>query len=169
GLEIEIDPYEAHRLSFDTPAGRRTLRATWLVDASGRNRVLAKKLGMRVKSPIEHGASFAWVDGLVDIEKLTDASPREQRLASWHRTAGHSPLFLATNHFCDEGLWFWVIPLHGKTSLGLVYEHGVVDFASVNTGEKLIAWACERFPCFARDLPQRKLLHHAALRDYAHD
>jgi hypothetical protein len=51
-----------------------------------------------------------------------------------------------------------VIPLHGKTSLGLVYDKSVVDFKDVNTGEKLIEWACEHFPCFRHDLPKRKLL-----------
>jgi flavin-dependent dehydrogenase len=173
-LSIDLDPQREHAVSFDLPAAdggteRRTVCAPWLVDASGRNRVLAKKLGLTAKSPIEHGASFAWVDGLVDIEKCTDASLKDQRLAAWHRQGGHSPLYLATNHFCDEGLWFWVIPLHGKTSLGLVYDHSVVDFKDVNTGEKLIEWACQRFPCFRHDLPKRKLLGHYGLRDYAHD
>jgi 2-polyprenyl-6-methoxyphenol hydroxylase-like FAD-dependent oxidoreductase len=169
-VEIELDAFDAHRVRFDAADGsRQEVRAPWLVDASGRNRVLAQKLGMGVKSPIRHGAAFAWVDGLVDIEALTDKTPRERRLASWHRSAGNSPLFLATNHFCDEGLWFWVIPLHDKTSLGLVYEHGAVDFAAVNSAEKMFDWVYERFPCFARDLPQRNVLHFAALRDYAHD
>ena len=112
-LSVELDPRGEHRVSFDGPNGRQTVAAPWLVDASGRNRVLAKKLGLQKKSPVRHGAAFAWVDGLVDIEKLTDRSLRDQRLAPWHRQAGNSPLFLATNHFCDEGLWFWVIPLHG--------------------------------------------------------
>ncbi len=173
-LEIELDGRHEHSVSFDGPMargkrGRRTVTAPWLIDASGRNRVLAKKLGLTMKSPIRHGASFAWVEGLVDVEKLTDRSLREQRLAPWHRQAGNAPLYLATNHFADEGLWFWVIPLHGKTSLGLVYDHRVVDFKDVNSGEKLLAWACERFPCLARDLPRRRLLGHYGLRDYAHD
>lgn len=168
-LEVELDPRHEHSVSFDGPEGRTTVSAPWLVDASGRNRVLARKLGLAAKSPIEHGASFAWVEGLVDIEKLTDRSLREQRLGGWHRQAGHSPLYLATNHFCAEGLWFWVIPLHDKTSLGLVYDHSVVDFKDVNTGEKLLEWACEHFPCFRHDLPKRKLLGHYGLRDYAHD
>jgi flavin-dependent dehydrogenase len=176
GLEIELDPRSEHRVSFDGPLpgggrGRQTVAAPWLVDASGRNRVLARKLGLTLKSPIRHGASFAWVEGLVDIEKLTDRSPREQRLGAWHRQTGHSPLYLATNHFSAPGLWFWVIPLHDRTSLGLVYDPDVVDFElkDVNTGEKLIEWACEHFPCFRHDLPKRKLLDGYGLRDYAHD
>jgi hypothetical protein len=85
-LEVELDRAQRASRSFDhtLPDGsieHKTVAAPWLVDASGRNRVLAKKLGLTAKSPIEHGASFAWVDGLVDIEKLTDRSLREQRLA----------------------------------------------------------------------------------------
>ena len=168
-LAIALDPRGEHRVTFVGPEGEQTVAAPWLVDASGRNRVLQRQLGLGMKSPIQHGASFAWVEGLVDIEKLTDRPLRAQRLGGWHRSAGHSPLFLATNHFCAEGLWFWVIPLHDKTSLGLVYDHSVVDFKDVNTGEKLLAWACEHFPCFAHDLPKRTLLGHYGLRDYAHD
>ena len=39
--------------------------------------------------------------------------------------------------------------------------------AHPHTGEKLIEWACEHFPCFRHDLPKRKLLGHYGLRDYA--
>ena len=82
---------------------------------------------------------------------------------------GHFPLWLATNHFVGEGFWFWVIPLHGKTSLGLVYDRKLFDGTQVDSAEKLIRWVCREFPVLARDLPQRKILDHGLLRDYAYD
>jgi hypothetical protein len=109
-----------------------------------------------------------WVDGHLNIERLTGRPWREVRLKRDRCALGHLPVWLATNHFCDEGLWFWVIPLRGKTSLGLVFDQRVVRREDVNTPEKLVAWVCRRFPLFARDLPQRKILHFSGLRQYSH-
>lgn len=144
-------------------------KAEWVVDASGRGKVLAKRRGLGRKSPIRHGSTFFWVEGLVDPERLTGLSPAEIRRRPDRSALGHLPAFLATNHFCGEGFWFWVIPLHGKTSLGLVYDVAKVDREQVSTPEKTIAWICERFPLFARDLPGRRVLDHGGFTDFAYD
>src|SRR5215813_2000372 len=44
--------------------------ADWLVDTSGRGKLLTRQLGLAQQSPIRHGASFVWVEGLVNVEKL---------------------------------------------------------------------------------------------------
>jgi hypothetical protein len=114
-------------------AGRRPVAARWVVDSSGRGRLLARKLEMRRQNAIRHGAFYMWVDGHVNIERLTDLSWKEVRLKPDRQELGLYPFWLATNHFCEQGLWFWVIPLRGKTSLGLVFEHGAVDPEEVKT------------------------------------
>lgn len=146
-----------------------TVSTDWVVDTSGRGKHLARRKGLTRKNPIRHGAFFWWVDGLVDIDRLTDLSPKEIRTKRERRQTGHLPSWLATNHFCDEGLWFWVIPLQGKTSLGLVFDRAVVNYSDVSTVEKATAWVCERFPCFARDLPQRKVLDSNGLASFSYD
>lgn len=158
-----------HRVSFRTAEGERTVAARWVVDCTGRNRVLAKRMGTTRRNAIRHGAYFWWVEGLVDFEKLTDRSKRERLTDPARRHYGHLPLWLATNHFCGEGYWFWIIPLHGKTSLGIVYDRNVVDPAEVRTPELATKWICDRHPLFARDLPQRKVLYSTGLNDYSHD
>src|SRR5262249_32315677 len=35
--------------------------------------------------------------------------------------------------------------------------------------QKLLDWACEEFPLFARDFPARKVLDFSALRDFSYD
>jgi len=146
-----------------------TVTADWVVDATGRGRFLARRMGLRRRNPIRHGAFFWWVEGLVDVDKLTGMSPRERRLNPDRAHTGHLPFWLATNHFCDEGLWFWVIPLRHKTSLGLVYDNRLIDSREVFSVEKATRWVCERFPLFARDLPQRKVLDFGGLKDFSHD
>ncbi len=179
GLEVELatdreDEEDGeglpHTVRFrDADGTERTVAADWVVDATGRRRLLARRQQLEQPSEIRHGAFFWWVDGALDIEKLTDRSRREIRLKPERAVLGHLPPWLATNHFCDEGAWFWVIPLHGKTSLGLVYDSEVVSHDDVFSVEKATRWVCERFPLFARDLPGRKVLDFAGFRSYAYD
>jgi flavin-dependent dehydrogenase len=169
GIDLELDGDGPHPFRFRTPAGEVAGRARWVVDATGRARLLAKRLGLGRKSPIRHGSSYLWIEGLLDVERLTDLSPREIRLRPDRSALGHLPAFLATNHFCGEGFWFWVIPLHGKTSLGLVYDASKIDRREVSTPEKLIDWIGRQFPLFARDLPGRDVLHFSGFADFAHD
>jgi 2-polyprenyl-6-methoxyphenol hydroxylase-like FAD-dependent oxidoreductase len=163
------EPAAPHRFRFRTAAGDWQGSARWVVDASGRARVLARREQLVTPSPIRHGSTFCWVDGLVDIERLTALTPDQVRKRRDRAVLGHVPVFLATNHFCGEGFWFWVIPLHGKTSLGLVYDRERVPRAEVATPEKMIAWVCERFPMFARDLPQRRIVDQSGFTDFALD
>ncbi|MEM7356926.1 MAG: hypothetical protein AAF657_39295 [Acidobacteriota bacterium] len=146
-----------------------TVSAEWMVDTSGRGKHLARRKGLARRNSIRHGAFFWWVDGLVDIDRLTDLSPQEIRTKPERRKTGHLPSWLATNHFCAEGLWFWVIPLQGKTSLGLVFDRAVINYSDVGTVEKATAWVCENFPCFARDLPNRKVIDADGLASFSYD
>ena len=165
-LAVDLSESEdAHHVRFD--GGE--VRARWVVDATGRAQVLKRKLGLAEKNLIRHSATFFWVEGLVNIEKLTGRSHRETLLSPARQCTGHFPFFLATNHFCAEGQWFWVIPLHNKTSLGLVYDRNVVDAEGVSNTRKVIDYVCRKWPMFARDLPYRKVLDEGRLIDYSYD
>jgi len=142
-LDVEIVPDGLHRIQYRMGTETRQAEATWVLDASGRNRFLARKLGLRKPMAIHNNTFFWWVEGTVDIEKLTSRSRQEIRLKRERGTLGHLPVFLATNHFCVEGLWFWVIPLQGKTSLGLVYDSKVLRHGDINSVEKATAWVLE--------------------------
>jgi 2-polyprenyl-6-methoxyphenol hydroxylase-like FAD-dependent oxidoreductase len=158
-----------HTFSFNAEERAFSGSARWVVDTSGRGRFLARRLGLASEGKIRHGAHFFWVEGLLDIEKLTSLTPQQIRTRPDRSSLGHTPAWQATNHFCAEGLWFWTIPLHGKTSLGLVYDNRLIPRERVDTIDKLIEWVCKEFPLFERDLPYRRVLHHTALKDFAHD
>ena len=168
-IELELAEVGLHGFRAVTPDGSIAGRARWVADTSGRGRLLAKRRGLARKSPIRHASSFLWVEGLLDPEKLTHLDAPGIRKRKDRHHLGHVPTFLATNHFCGEGYWFWEIPLHGKTSLGLVFDVERVPWKEVNTAAKLIDWVCRNLPMFARDLPQRKVIHHSGLADFAHD
>jgi 2-polyprenyl-6-methoxyphenol hydroxylase-like FAD-dependent oxidoreductase len=168
-LSVLLSDAGPHALRFTANGCEVAVSAEWVVDTSGRRQFLARRMGLVQPNPIRHGASFFWVEGLVNIEKLTDLTPREIRLRQDRAALGHLPVWLATNHFVGEGFWFWVIPLQGKTSLGLVYDQTIFPRERVSTLEKLIAWVCQEFPLFARDLPSRKILHASSFKDFSYD
>jgi 2-polyprenyl-6-methoxyphenol hydroxylase-like FAD-dependent oxidoreductase len=158
-----------HRVSYTVDGRRRTVTARWVIDAAGRAHLLQKSQGLERTNAIRHGASFLWVEGLLNVEDLTDSTRAEVRLNPQRRHTGHLPFWLATNHFCEEGLWLWTIPLQGATSLGLCYDNRLIRPEDVNDPKRLVAWICEHFPLFGRDLPKRKILHWACYRDYSFD
>jgi 2-polyprenyl-6-methoxyphenol hydroxylase-like FAD-dependent oxidoreductase len=167
-LSVSLADDGPHTLSFTTNGREVVVQTDWVVDTSGRGKFLARRLGLAQPNSIRHGASFLWVEGLVNIEKLTDLSPKEIRLRRNRAATGHLPVWLATNHFVGEGFWFWVIPLQGKTSLGLVYDHTLFSRQRVLTPQELIEWVCQEFPLFARDLPHRRILAHSAFKDFSY-
>lgn len=169
GMSVTLSDKGPHSLSFKIHDEQFCLTADWVVDTSGRGKVLSRQMNLGKENPIRHGATFLWVDGLVNIDKLTDLSLKEIRLKKDRAATGHTPFWLATNHFMGEGFWFWVIPLQGKTSLGLVYDNRIFPRERVSTAEKLIEWVCEEFPLFARDLPNRKILDKSSLKDFSYD
>jgi flavin-dependent dehydrogenase len=160
---------EAHSVKFTCCGEAHEVRATWVIDATGRSRLLARNLQLTEVSPIRHGASFFWVEGQLNVEKLSDLSSRAARISENRRMTGHLPIWLATNHFVGEGFWLWVIPLRGKTSLGLVYDSEKIHPDFVSTPKKTIDWLCRNFPLFARDLQSRKILDRGMFRDFSYD
>ena len=160
---------EPHAVSFEVNGSKVEIQSTWVVDTTGRAKFLARRMELTKPNPIRHGSVFFWVDGLLNIEKLTDLSHTETLLHKNRRKLGHTPAWLATNHFCGEGYWFWVIPLQGRTSLGLVYDRACVNEDEVSSPEKVIDWVCKRHPLFAAELPGRKIVDQAMYRDFSYD
>ncbi len=160
-IELSSDGGD-HKVLFD--AGEAT--GHWVVDASGRPGILKRSLSLSKKNVIRHGSTWCWVEGQVNPEKLTAHTHAETLVHRKRQKLGNFPFFLATNHFCGEGWWFWVIPLHGMTSLGLVYDHAVVRPEDVANSRKMLEWISKEWPLFANDLPNRKVVDEGRLIDF---
>ena len=100
--------YETHRVS-----------TRWLVDASGRAALLARKLG-HFQPNLEHPINAVWArfTGVKDWdsyewrEKFRDYANACRTSRNW-----------ATNHLMGHGWWCWIIPLRGgDVSAGIVYD-----------------------------------------------
>ncbi|MCB9793472.1 MAG: NAD(P)/FAD-dependent oxidoreductase [Alphaproteobacteria bacterium] len=159
-----------HEVEVRQGEARRTLRATWLVDATGRAALLRKQLGTRRPSP--HHASAAWlrVSGRVDVNDWVtdpDSAFRQQP------TAGDR--WRSTNHFMGVGYWFWVIPLAGdRTSLGLVMHEAHHDFSRIRDWERLKGFLREHEPHVLAHLEAHlaaghEVLDFHCLKEFSHD
>jgi flavin-dependent dehydrogenase len=164
-LDVELSETGDHRVRFSGAE----VACGWVVDSSGRGAFLKRRLDLEQRNVIRHGSTWCWVEGLVDIERLTGRSVADRVFDRNRRATGHMPFFLATNHFCDEGMWFWVIPLHGKTSLGLVYDHRVLAPEEVSNARKLVDYVCRKWPLFQHDLPHRRIVDEGRYIDFSYD
>jgi flavin-dependent dehydrogenase len=100
----------------------RSARARWLVDASGRATMLARKLG-HLRPNNEHPINSVWArfTGVKDWdsydwrENFRDYMDACRTSRSW-----------ATNHLMGNGWWCWIIPLRGgDVSAGIVYDNRI--------------------------------------------
>ena len=130
--------------------------ARWVVDASGRNRVLPRQLELRRTN--EHHCNAAWfrVATEIDVGAWSD-DPR------WHSRLAEGERAMSTNHLMGEGYWVWLIRLaSGATSVGIVADPAFHAFDQFNTLEKARAWLAEHEPQCAAVLAQ----HDDEIRDF---
>lgn len=116
---IELNGAQGQQLKVKVGETTRELSAKWVVDASGRAAVLARKLG-HFQALTEHPTNTLWArfTGVADW----DGHELRQKFPEWAE-ATRSARGWATNHLCGLGWWVWIIPLKGgDVSIGLVYD-----------------------------------------------
>src|SRR6202166_2919290 len=113
----------------------RMLRARWLIDATGRNRVLAKQL--QLQELVKEQKNVFWFRLMnFDPEILS----RIQGLKKQNRA--YVPYF-ATHHFFGKGNWIWCIPMRSPEnqpliSIGITYRTDVYPHGDVRTMEQFL-------------------------------
>ena len=135
--QIELGGAGRNELTVRIGEETRVLKAKWVVDASGRAAVIARKLG-ELKPLAEHPVNALWArfTGVKDW----DGCELRARFPKW-ADATKTTRGLATNHLMGHGWWCWIIPLKGgDTSVGLVYDTRLFQPAAGATiGDRLRA------------------------------
>ena len=96
-----------------------TIKARWVVDATGRAFTLKKQLGLLEDNG--HMVNSAWfrLAGGLDIEDWADPDDEE----FFARMSERGLRQVSTNHLCGKGYWVWMIPLSsGPISIGIVAD-----------------------------------------------
>jgi flavin-dependent dehydrogenase len=134
---VELNGGQGQRLNVIVDQTERAVSCRWLVDASGRAAMLARKLNyFRVNA--EHPINAVWAR-FTGVKEWDSYDWREKfpDYANVCRTARE----WATNHLMGRGWWLWIIPLRGgDVSAGIVYDNRIFKLAEgANLGERLHA------------------------------
>jgi flavin-dependent dehydrogenase len=155
--EIHLE-WPRNRIRFEHEGRAREVTCRWVVDASGRATLLARQLGLHVRTE-EHPTAAAWGrwSSVVDMDgtAILGSDPRRPKLPPISAARR-----LATNHFCGYGWWCWVIPLGGgETSIGVVYNKELFELEGRGS-------ALEKYRAFLESQPGlRELIEGARLNE----
>ena len=155
-----------HKIYFEKEKNEKyQAEAKWLVDSTGRNGLLKRKLGLTKE--IGHDINSAWfrLDIAIDIDDWSDN-------LTWRNFVDPGRRRLATNHLMGEGYWVWIIPLvAGKTSIGIVADPQYHPFDRFNTFEKAMKWLEKHEPLAATMFGRHKekLMDFKVMKHFAYD
>jgi flavin-dependent dehydrogenase len=154
---IVLQPQEdAHRLHVLHAGSEREIAARWVVDASGRNTLLQRQLGLAKK--VGHHANAVWfrIAHPIDINQWSSDPDWQARITQGDRS-------LSTNHLMGPGYWVWLIRLaSGSTSIGIVSDASRHSFEEMNLFERALDWLHRHEPQCAQVIEE----HRAEVQDF---
>jgi flavin-dependent dehydrogenase len=112
-----------------------TLRARWLIDASGRNRVLSKLL--QLHETVNEQKNVFWF-------RLKNFNPEILgRIRALKKPNRAFVPYFATHHFFGKGNWIWCIPMRSPenlplVSIGITYRKDIYPYGEVRTMEQFL-------------------------------
>lgn len=145
-----------------TDEGERKFRATWFVDAAGRQALLKNKLNLAKKS--EHKGNALWfrVDRQIKLDEWSNDPDWQSRLKE------PNTRWLSTNHLMGPGYWVWIIPLdNGATSIGIVMDDVMFDSHDFSSLEKTLQWLGQHHPQCAQAITGADVLDYVVINDYS--
>src|SRR5579859_4809776 len=163
--QIVLQPQsESHRLRILQEGNEREVAARWVVDASGRNTLLQRQLGLAKK--VGHTANAVWfrINYIIDVNDWSTDLAWKARITDGER-------WLSTNHLMGPGYWVWLIPLaSGSTSVGIVSDASMHPFEEMNRFERALAWLHTHEPQCARVVEEHRnqIQDFRVMKDYSY-
>jgi len=157
---------EPHQVIVKTDEieGDIAINCRWVVDGTGRRRMLQKKLGL--STPNGHDASAAWfrLEGRIDVDDFVPAGEE-----TWHERMPTRTRYYSTNHLMGEGYWVWLIPLgSGHTSIGIVCDQNIHPVSTYNNYEKAFQWLQKHEPQLAENIAEKEPLDFLCYKNYSY-
>jgi flavin-dependent dehydrogenase len=148
--DVDLSP-EGHTVKAARDDEPVSVKARWVVDATGRKFLLKRKLGLL--KDVEHTINSSWfrLAGGLDLEDWSDD-------ADWLGRMREPGLRVqSTNHLMGEGYWVWLIPLSsGPISIGIVADPRFHPFEEISTLEGALDWIRRHEPQLYRELDARR-------------
>lgn len=159
------EPHRVIAVPTREGAGPVVLPARWVIDATGRRRMLVKKLGLHVDMPDQASSCWFRVAERVKIAELASDAASE-----WRERDIDGTRWLSTVHLCGTGYWVWLIPLgSGGTSIGIVAESACHEYSAFSTEEAARRWIQQHEPALARRIRDVPSVDFIAMKDYRHN
>ena len=135
--KCELDGANGQTVNAIVDGEERSVQSRWIVDATGRTAMLARKLG-HFRQNTEHPINAVWAR--FSNVKDWDSYDWRERFPEYADACRTSRSW-ATNHLMGRGWWVWIIPLRGgDVSAGLVYDSRIFKLLEgPSIGERLHA------------------------------
>lgn len=148
----------------DTPEGKKTFEAPWLLDASGRRGLLKHSLNLGSSNAHVGNAIWFRINQRIEIDHFCEQDN------AWHdQCSPTNQRWLSTNHIMGAGYWMWVIPLHEDiTSIGIVMDDHVLQDGQFDTIEHTLTWLEKNQPLFARQFQDCEIMDFVKVTDYSY-
>lgn len=149
---------------LDKGGDAETISARFVVDATGRRRLLQRKLDLGQSEDSYCSAAWFRVEGKVDVEDLVDRSNRD-----WHGRVPQGMRHLAVVHLLGEGYWVWIIALaSNSTSIGIVTDERIHPTSTYATKEKALTWLAKHEPVMAKYLESFPRMDFRVMKRYSY-
>lgn len=152
-----------HRVTVQRADGREEpLEARWLVDATGRRRLLARQLGLHSRAP--HQRSAFWF-------RLVDFDPSIlDRIHALKKVNRAYDSYYCTHHFFGKGNWVWLIPVRSEDSrrmisIGLTYRPDLFP-GEVTTTREFMDWMAREHPLVGDFVTSGQIVDTNVYRNY---
>jgi 2-polyprenyl-6-methoxyphenol hydroxylase-like FAD-dependent oxidoreductase len=134
---VDINQHHGlHTVTVQDPAQQKyTLRTRWLIDATGRNRVLSKLL--QLNETVNEQKNVFWF-------RLKNFNPEILgRIRALKKPNRAFVPYFATHHFFGKGNWIWCIPMRSPEnlpliSIGITYRKDIYPYGKVRTMEQFL-------------------------------
>lgn len=160
----EVGTESPHLVHIATKGGKEVLACRWVIDASGRHRIIQKKLGLTRDSGHTHSSAWFRIPRRFYVKELVPESD-----TAWHARDVDDNRWLSTCHLMGKGYWVWLIPLSsGLHSIGIVAgeEHHPLD--TYGTKQKALSWLAKHEPVLYEKIKDEPMEDFLLLKKFAY-
>ena len=141
---------DRHTITTSRNGSTSEVTTRWVMDATGRQAFLRRKLGVNIDLPIDANSSWFRTPTNIVIDEWCDDP-------AWRAQVPSGTRWKSTVSFVGQGYWIWVINLgSGATSVGVVADPRWVEWDQIRRYEPLLEWLRGAEPQLAAHLPQHE-------------
>jgi flavin-dependent dehydrogenase len=155
-----------HEIALAREAGdeEERIRARWVVDASGRRRLIQRTMKLARDRQARCSAAWFRVESRVSVRDLVPPAAEE-----WHHSVPPRNRDLTVCHLVGRGYWVWIIPLPSDaTSIGIVVDEKYQPFEDLHDAKSAVTWLERHEPALARRVAGLPWLDFRVLRRYSY-